>query len=97
MKLVEEFVNNWLKFYLDINDKKGINKEKLELLEKSLFCLKEEYSPKGYIPLKVGNIFIDIQSSLESLSSIYPESEQKEILYTAEYLASLARDVCSNS
>ena len=95
MLLVQDFVNNWLNFYMDINKKKGINEINLDKLENSLILLKNEYANKDYIPKEIGNIFIDLYSSLESLSDLYSDNEKKEIIEIADYLATLARDVCS--
>ncbi len=97
MTINEKCVICWTDFYSDVNTKKGIDREKLNRLEESLISLRKEYSHKGYIPIEVGNVFIDLYSSLESLSYLYSENEQKEILYVADYLANLARDVCSNN
>lgn len=94
MNLSEQVISNFLEFYMDINDLKGINEEKLANLENSLLLLKNEYSNKDHVPKEIASLFIDIYSSIESLSYLYTDKERNNIIQTADYLANLARSIC---
>lgn len=92
-KLVKIFVKVWLSFYDDVNEKKGINEEKLNKLYFVMEDLEKLVAKKGAVPIDVASIFIDLYSSIESLAYIYGEEDRQEIFEVADNLASAARDI----
>lgn len=92
--LTDEFVSNFSDFQMTIYEMKGIDDELLSKLEQSMILLKDEYKNQNYIPKEVAGIFIDLYSAIEGMAHLYDEKDRQHILETADYLSSLARDIC---
>lgn len=90
---IENFIKYWLNFYNEVNDMKGVSSLSFDKLENSLLELKILISKNNSVPPEVASVFIDMYSSLESLSGYYVDSQP--ILECADFLAVLARDACS--
>lgn len=93
-KCVEKFIDSWLKFSLQLKEKKGINNELLEKLTVLSEEIRKEFEDKSDMPKGLASIFLDLYSVTERASYLYPEIEQQEILDTAYQLTELARDIC---
>lgn len=94
MSLIDEFLSNWTDFQMAVYEMKGIDDVLLSKLEQSMILLKDEYKNQDYIPKEVAGNFIDLYSAIEGMAHLYHEKDRQKILETADYLASLARDIC---
>jgi hypothetical protein len=89
------FIEAFLDFDETTRSNEGLDEEKFKKVCGLLYDLKSQFQQDGTVPLDVANIFVDLYSSIESSAYRHNEEMKQKILYSADQLACIARDVTS--
>ena len=93
----KEFIEAFLDFDETTRSNEGFNEEKFQRLCELLRGLKPQFQKNESVPLDIANIFVDLYSSIESSAYRRNENIKQKILYSADQLADIARDVTSKN
>ncbi|WDF61057.1 hypothetical protein PQ462_06735 [Flavobacterium sp. KACC 22758] len=93
MNKYESFIEAFLDFNETTCSNKGFDKNKFEKTCSLLSDLKPIIQESKSVPLNLANVFIDLYSSIESCAYKHEGEMRQKILYSADKLAAIARDV----
>jgi len=92
----KEFVEAFLDFDETTRSNEGLNEKKFKRVCDLLHDLKHQFKKNNSVPLDVANVFVDLYSSIESSAYRHNPDMKQKILYAADQLADIARDVTSS-
>jgi hypothetical protein len=93
MKEAKEFVDAFLEFDLTARSNAGYNAVLFEKTCAALRALGPAFRRTGCVPLAVANVLVDMYSAIESSSYQYEEPTKRQLLYAADQLAAIAREL----
>ena len=91
----KEFIEAFLDFDETTKSNEGFNEIKFQRVCKLLRGLKPQFQKNKSVPLQVANVFVDLYSSIESSAYGHNDEMKEKILYSADRLADIAREVTS--
>ena len=97
MNKYQAFIEAFLDFDVTTRSNEGFNEDKFQKVCELLRGLKSQFQKNECVPLDVANVFVDLYSSIESSAYRHNEEMKQKILYSADLLANIARDVTSRS
>ncbi|MBK5143593.1 hypothetical protein I2494_07670 [Budviciaceae bacterium BWR-B9] len=95
MNEYETFIDAFLDFDETVRSNEGFNEVKFEMVCSLLRNLKEPIQKAQSVPLSLASVFIDLYSAIESSAYRHNDDMKEKILYAADKLADIARDVVS--
>jgi len=89
----QAFIEAFLDFDETTRSNEGFNEEKFKKVCNLLLDLKPQFQRNKSVPVDVANVFVDLYSAVESSAHRHNEEMKQKILYAADELAAIARDV----
>jgi hypothetical protein len=93
--LIEEFIEKWLDFDVQIRQKQGVNELLYGELVELLSEINASLEGKDSIPKSLAEIFVDMYGALTSCAELYDKKMQKRVYEVASRLCDHARDICT--